>query len=71
MTKVEVGDEEEKVALATRARLQETFTKDVVETTRCQVLGIQLLDNPHFLFQPRIIIFLPKKGKMLKAAATN
>ena len=48
MRKVEVGDEDEKVALATRARLQETFTKDVVETTRCQVLGIQVLDSPHF-----------------------
>ena len=57
MTKVEVGDEEDKVALATRARLQETFTKDVVETTRCQVLEIQVLDNPHFKFNFYHIFF--------------
>ena len=34
---MEVGHQEEKVALASRARLQENFTKDVIETTRCQV----------------------------------
>ena len=64
MTKVEVGDEDEKVALATRARLQETFTKDVVETTRCQVLEIQVLDNPHFLIQPiSFFLFVAKVSR--------
>merc|ERR1719391_1591610 len=33
---VDVGEQEEKVALASRVRLQETFTKDVIETTKCQ-----------------------------------
>ena len=31
LMQVEVGDQEEKVALASRVRLQETFTKDVIE----------------------------------------
>ena len=39
---VEVGDQEEKVALASRVRLQETFTKDVIETTKCQVMMMMM-----------------------------
>ena len=33
LMQVEVGDQEEKVTLVSRVRLQETFTKDVIETT--------------------------------------
>ena len=40
---VEVGDQEEKVALASRVRLQETFTKDVIETTKCQVIMMMMI----------------------------
>ena len=44
MMQVDVGDQEEKVALASRARLQETFTKDVIETTKCQVIMIMIVN---------------------------
>ena len=43
MMQVDVGDQEEKVALASRARLQETFTKDVIETTKCQVTMMMMM----------------------------
>jgi hypothetical protein len=35
---LEVGEQEDKVRLATRLRLQGTFAKDVIETTKCQVI---------------------------------
>ena len=43
MMQVDVGDQEEKVALASRARLQDTFTKDVIETTKCQVTMMMMV----------------------------
>ena len=43
LMQVEVGDQEEKVALASRVRLQETFTKDVIETTKCQVIIMTMM----------------------------
>ena len=43
MMQVDVGDQEEKVALASRSRLQETFTKDVIETTKCQVTMMMMV----------------------------
>ena len=47
LMQVEVGDQEEKVALASRVRLQETFTKDVIETTKCQVIIMTMMQRLH------------------------
>ena len=43
LMQVEVGDQEEKVTLVSRVRLQETFTKDVIETTKCQVIIMTMM----------------------------
>ena len=43
LLQVEVGDQEEKVTLVSRVRLQETFTKDVIETTKCQVIIMTMM----------------------------
>ena len=43
LMQVEVCDQEEKVTLVSRVRLQETFTKDVIETTKCQVIIMTMM----------------------------
>ena len=43
LMQVEVGDQEEKVTLVSRVRLLETFTKDVIETTKCQVIIMTMM----------------------------
>ena len=43
LMQVEVGDQQEKVTLVSRVRLQETFTKDVIETTKCQVIIMTMM----------------------------
>ena len=43
LMQVEVGDQEGKVTLVSRVRLQETFTKDVIETTKCQVIIMTMM----------------------------
>ena len=43
LMQVEVGDQEEKVTLVSRVRLQETFKKDVIETTKCQVIIMTMM----------------------------
>ena len=43
LMQVEVGDQEEKGTLVSRVRLQETFKKDVIETTKCQVIIMTMM----------------------------